>query len=204
MRITRIFSLLVVAGAIVLTATPACAQQSNDGGVGFGLEAGITRASLDADGASDFFKTRSGYLLGIWLGGNRDGLLGFMGEISYQERKNETLAGDFDAKYLEIPALVRINLGTRNKNGLLIYPMVGPVIDIQLKSKLSDFDVKDNFNGFDFGIIGGVGVEVARIGIEGRMNWGLKTLKKTGVGTFGNLKDTKSKTVQFLVKIRLN
>ncbi len=201
----RMLTSFAVAGALLFTAAPARAQQHHNGGVGFGLEAGITRASLDdTHSATDFFKTRSGYLLGIWFGGNRDGLLGLMGEISYQERKNETLAGDFKAKYLEIPALVRINLGAKNKNGLLIYPMVGPVVDIQLKSTLNDFDIKDNFNGFDFGIIGGVGVEVARIGIEARMNWGRKTLEKTGAGTFGGLVDTKSTTAQVLVKIRLN
>jgi hypothetical protein len=203
MRISRVLA-FCVAAATTLAASPVSAQD-NDGGAGFGLEVGITRATIKAEGAEDFFKSRTGLMGGIWFGGNRNGTLGLMGEISYVVRK--TGAGGDEAKlhYFEIPALIRINLGqTGNKNGFIVYPMFGPVMDVQLKGELSGIDIRDQLNGFDFGVIGGVGVEVARIGVEGRINWGFKRLEKSGASAFGDITDAKSRTVQVLLKLRFN
>ena len=49
--------------------------------------------------------------------------------------------------------------------------MVGPVVDIQLKNELNGLDVSADFNGFDFGIIAGAGVEFARIGSRFAVTW---------------------------------
>jgi hypothetical protein len=61
------------------------------------------------------------------------------------------------------------------------------------------FDVSDNFNGADIGIIGGAGIEVFRIGIEGRGNWGLRN-----INTSGDVSDTKTFTVELLGKFAFN
>ena len=207
---SQLLGSLTVAGAMLCIAPLASAQQqqSNDGGIGFGLEAGITRSTLEVEisNLSDFYDSRNGVMGGIWFGGNRNGILGFMGEITYVIKgATEQFSGDeLKLHYLEIPALIRINLGqTSNKWGFLVYPMVGPVVDIQLKGELDGVDIKDQFNGYDVGIVYGVGVKIARIGIEVRANNGLLTLEKTGEGTFGGLVETKSSMIQALVKIRL-
>ena len=203
MRFSVRLALMTALATVMLVATPAFAQ--GDGGAGFGLEAGITRATVKAEGVEDFFDSRTGFLAGIWFGGNRNGVLGFMGELAYLVRKTDTLVGPSENHYLEIPALLRINLGQLStKNGLLIYPLAGPVFDIHLKGELDGFDVKDQFKGLDIGIIAGVGLEIARIGFEGRMNWGQRSLEKDSSGAFGGLVETKSRTFQALMKIRLN
>jgi hypothetical protein len=208
----RRLALIVAAATMLFAAAPVRAQQPaayNDEGIGFGLEVGLTRDTITASDAENLIDSRTGLLAGIWFGGNRNGTLGFMGEISYVVKGAKESVGDGELKltYVEIPALIRINLGqTSNKWGLIVYPLFGPVVDINLKATDGDGnDVKDFFNGYDIGIIGGVGVEVARIGVEVRMNWGLKTLEKgEEEGTFTGLTDTKNKSLQILAKIRLN
>jgi hypothetical protein len=203
MRISRLAaSCGVVVAILFATAGPAFAQ----GGAGVGLEIGMTRANVKSEGIEDFFKSRTGVMAGIWFGGNRDGVLGLMGEISYVV-KNSTndAADDIKFRYLEIPILLRANIGQLGtKNGMIVYPLFGPVADIQLKGHLNDLDIRDNFNDVDFGLIGGGGIEFARIGFEARMNWGLRSLEKSGEHTFPGLTVTKSRTFQVLAKLRLN
>ena len=216
MRMLRrlVFPLAVVL-TMILAATPVSAQQSsqssnsdeNQGGIGFGVEAGITRATIHTSGPSDFIKSRNGLMGGIWFGGNRAGRVGFMGEITYVVKgaNNDEFGGsELKLHYLEIPAVFRINLGQRSRNGLCVYPMFGPVVDILLKGSLNGIDVKEQFNGFDLGVLGGVGVEYARIGIEARGNWGLKTLEKTDSGFSGDVVDSKNFTIQVVLKIRIS
>ena len=129
-----------------------------------------------------------------------------MGEITYVVKGANDKFTDSALKlhYIEIPILIRINLGqTSTKNGFLVYPMFGPVADINIKADDTGVDVKNLINGLDFGAMAGVGVEIARIGFEGRMNWGLKRITKEADG-FGELTDIKNRSFQALVKIRLN
>ena len=209
MHMFRRLALSLVVLMTLVAATPAFAQQnaqsgnSGGGGVGFGLEFGMTRATIHAKDAADVFKSRNGLMGGIWFGGNRNGAVGFMGEITYVVKGAELPAGNLKLHYLEIPALLRVNMGQRSRNGVIVYPMFGPVVDIQLKADLAGFDVKDQFNGVDFGVIGGVGFEAARVGVEVRGNWGLRTLAKEGTN-FGGWTDTKNFTVQVLAKVRIN
>ena len=200
---------LGLALTMLLAATPVFAQQAyNDEGIGFGLLGGITMPKFDEEEGFPDISGKNGWLVGIWFGGNRNGTLGFMGEFSYLQKKGNNDETDQELKqyYLEIPALIRINLGqTNTRNGFLVYPLIGPVVDIQLKGEIDGVDVKDQFNGFDIGIMGGVGVEIARIGVEFRGNWGLRSLNSDDGGqTFGGLEDSKNFMWQLIGKIRLN
>jgi hypothetical protein len=208
MHMSRRLAVSLVVLMTMVAATPAFAQQSGGsggGGVGFGVEFGLTRSTIHAKNADEFIKGRNGLMGGIWFGGNRNGAVGFMGEITYVVKgaKDEFTGDDLKLHYLEIPALLRVNIGQRSRNGVIVYPLFGPVVDIQLKADLNGFDVKDQFNGFDVGVIGGVGFEAARVGVEVRGNWGLRTLEKEGTG-FGGLTDSKNFTLQVLAKIRIS
>ena len=207
MRMRKVLPVLLGVAALVAVARPAAAQaQYNDEGIGFGVLGGITSSTISNDTEIDF-DSATGWMAGIWFGGNRNGTLGFMGEISYVVKGATGAISDSELKihYLEIPALVRINLGqTKNQGGVLFYPMVGPVVDIQLKNELNGVDVSDQFNGFDIGIIFGGGVEVARFAFEVRYNMGLKGIVSDGDGGFGDFGDSKNRSWQFLGKFRIN
>jgi hypothetical protein len=201
--IMRRFHTLILAVPVlfvVMAASPASAQ----GGPGFGLEFGITRTTLHAESLSDFIGSRTGFMGGIWFGGNRHGVVGLMGEITYVVKgaKDESSGQDLKLHYLEIPVLLRVNIGQHSTNGVIVYPLFGPVVDIQLKGTLDGLDVTNQFQGYDVGLIGGIGLEAARLGVEVRGNWGLKGLLKEAVG-FGGLTDSKNFGVQALAKLRI-
>ncbi len=139
---------------------------------------------------------------GLWVGGNKNGLIGFTGEFIYLTRKLEDpFGGILKTTALEIPAVFHINVGSHSRNGVMGYGIVGPVFTINLKQKLvvNDLDVSDNFNGADIGIIGGAGVEIYRFAVEARGNWGLRNISDNG-----DTNDLKTFTFELLGKFRFN
>lgn len=178
---------------------PTTAVQRGTGGVGFGITFGITRTQLRADNLPSFFQGRTGWIAGIWFGGNRDGVVGFMGELNYAVRKSSNASGDVQLKYLEIPMLLRVNIGQRNKNGVSVYGLAGTVVDIKLSD--NDLNVAHEYEGFDVGLMAGGGLEVLRIAVEVRGNWGFRSVNK---GDFGSVSDIRTFTLEALAKIRIN
>ena len=168
-------------------------------GFGIGAKIGPLFTSYSAASCDDCFNTNTGFEGGIWFGGNRGGRVGVMGEILYAKKKQEGsgLTGSTSLQYLEIPILMRVNIGSRSRSGVSIYGLVGPVFDINLKARLNDLDVKSKYESLDIGILGGVGIEITRFIIEGRFNKGLRNvLKSDNVATFGDIK-TRSFAVLF-------
>jgi hypothetical protein len=162
-------------------------------GAGIGVKLGPLFTGYSAASCDGCFNTSTGFEGGIWFGGNRGGRIGVMGEVLYakkkQEANNPLLTGSTSLQYLEIPILARINIGSRSRNGISIYGLVGPVFDINLKASIGSQDVKSNYESLDFGLLGGVGVEVTRFLIEGRFNQGLRNMLKSGnAAAFGDIK----------------
>jgi len=162
-------------------------------GVGIGAKLGPLFTSYSAASCDGCFNTNTGFEGGIWFGGNRGGRIGVMGEILYAKKKQEAsgpgLTGSTSLQYLEIPILTRINIGSRSRNGVSIYGLVGPVFDINLKASIGDLDVKNKYESLDLGILGGVGIEITRFLVEGRFNHGFRNVLKSGnAGAFGDIK----------------
>lgn len=179
-------------------AAPAFAQ---DAGPGVGALGMVTRNSVRADGVSEFFdlESRTGWGAGLWFGGNKNGLVGFTGELIYLDRKVDVDGLDFRTRAVEIPALLRLNIGSRSQNGLTVYAVGGPVFTWNLKQTLADVELDDSFRSGDIGIMGGVGLEVFRIGIEGRGNWGQRSITIDG-----DFDEAKNFTFELVGKIRFN
>jgi len=160
-------------------------------GAGVGLKVGPLFTSYSAASCDGCFNTNTGFEGGIWFGGNRGGRVGVMGEVLYAKKKQEGsgLTGSTSLQYLEIPILARINIGSRSRNGISIYGLVGPVFDINLKASIGDRDVKSNYESLDLGLLGGVGIEITRFLVEGRFNQGLRNvLKSDNAAAFGDIK----------------
>jgi hypothetical protein len=169
------------------------ASTANEG-IGVGVLAMLTRASLSGDDVFDI-GNRTGYGFGLWVGGNRNGRVGFVGEFIYLIRDSD----DYKDRALEIPAVFHINFGSRSRNSAGGYVVLGPVFTINLQQELFGTDLSDNFNGADIGLIGGVGVEVYRVGIEVRGNWGFRN-----INTEGDIVDTKNRSFEILGKFAFN
>ncbi len=202
MRTFRGVVLAILIGVTPLVvATPALAQGDTDSGVGIGALAGLARSSARFD-TSDVFESSAGngVMFGIWFGGNRNGRVGFMGELNYVVKKATVDFLEGKITYLEIPALFRINLGSRSRNGASVYALVGPVIDIKLKGTENGEDVGDFYNGFDIGVMAGAGVEVNRAGFEVRGNWGQRSIFDPAL----EFEKVTTFTLQVLAKFRFN
>jgi Outer membrane protein beta-barrel domain len=163
-------------------------------GFGIGAKIGpLFTSYTDASNDNFKFKTSSGWEGGIWFGGNRGGRVGVMGEILYAKKKAESsslLTGSATATYLEIPILLRINIGSRSRNGISIYGLAGPVFDVNLSAKdANDLDIKDRYESLDLGVLFGAGIEITRFLVEGRYNQGLRNvLKDTNAASFDEIK----------------
>jgi hypothetical protein len=200
-----VFSAMAVC-MLALIASPALAQSGNqvsnqDEGIGIGVLAGIVRPNLTADNADDFFSSKTGTMFGLWVGGNRGGLIGFTGEFNYIIRKADTPGGELSFPAFQIPAVFHINFGSADRNKAMGYVVVGPSFTFNLSQKLNGATVPDQekFKGADIGIVGGGGFEIVRIAVEVRGNWGLRTISSEG-----SIQEIKSRSIEFLVKFRFN
>ena len=140
--------LMVVAAALtaLLIAVPAAAQtqqRRENSGLGIGALGGITWTSANTENSMSVetdFNSGTGWMAGIWFGGNRDGRVGVMGEFSWVVKKNtiNEFGEEFQQtlSYIEIPVLLRINAGSLNREKPSVYFLVGPVFDIQVKNEL--------------------------------------------------------------------
>ena len=191
------------------SATPMAPRQSSTGGVGIGALIGYvnTSATGDANDTDFKFDSGSGWMAGIWFGGNRNGILGVMTEISYVVKKVQPVGGDPDEPtvelgYIEVPVLLRINIGQASASGFRVYGVVGPAFDFKVSDNRDDFGFDDNaFESFDVGILAGGGVEVARLAFEVRGNWGLRNIVAKDITDGRSLK---AFSLQVLGKIRFN
>lgn len=210
----RIFRRVIIAAVAIaaLAATPAFAQGSGqvNTGLGIGALGGINWTTVRTENETDVdFSSGTGWQLGIWFGGNRDGRAGLMGEISYATKKVTGTEFGFETEvertYVQIPVLVRINAGSRERDKPSLYFLVGPVFDIQINTKENDVDSPDDvYEGLEIGIMGGVGFEVARIGIEGRYSYGLRSVLATDAAEESGFGSTKLNTFSVVAKIRFN
>lgn len=93
----------------------------------------------------------------------------------------------FNLNYVEVPVLAVINIAKNinlNGGGYVSYLASANVKDMDNNGNITNAkDLNaDNFNRFDYGLIGGVGIDVQNITIGGRYTYGLKE-----VGTSGSL-----------------
>lgn len=179
-------------------------SQHHAQGFGFGVKGGLLYSSYRETGES--FKNNNGWEAGIFFGGNRSGAIGVMGEVLYAKKGAKYDAGvldvTVDSYYLEIPLMLRVNIGSSNRNsGAIVYAIGGPVADILLKSELNGVDVKSGYESLDLGVIGGAGVEISRVIVEARVNWGLKNVAKANGGSAS---DIKTRSFAVLAGLRFN
>jgi hypothetical protein len=179
-------------------ATVQGATQNRAQGIGFGVEAGFARPTLESDDVSE---SGNAVMFGVWVGGNKGGRVGFTGEFLYVIRKITDDESDEELKTtaLEIPAVFHINFGRGGPEDPMGYAIVGPVFTINLKQELDGVDISEEFNGADIGLMIGGGVEIFRIGFEVRYNRGLRTI----TADEGELVPLKSHSLEFVVKFRL-
>ena len=192
--------------SFLVSGLAASAQQSSSGsprheGVGVGFLVGPTFSSFDQ--ANSNYKNNNGLELGIFFGGNRPSTVGVEGKIMYVKKGAKNAGGVVvvDTRYLEIPVLLRINVGSGSLNGVLGYVIAGPSFDILMKADSGGLDVKKNYQGLDLGLQIGGGIEVTRFIIEASLTKGLRSVNS---GNLANLTPIKTRKFAIDFGIRFN
>ncbi|MGE0702555.1 MAG: outer membrane beta-barrel protein [Vicinamibacterales bacterium] len=181
---------LIAVSFVFAAATPASAQ-------GFGVKGGWLFPDFNADSID--FENRSGYQLGLFFGGNRDGVIGALAEVNYGKKGTEIAGVDLDVNFLSVPVLLRVGGGPEQ---FKIYGVAGPQFDWLIDRSLGNIDIADDTEGFELGVAVGGGIEITRFIIELRYVHGLRSIAKDF-----NILDTddlKTKTFAILFGFRFN
>jgi opacity protein-like surface antigen len=191
----RMAVIAVTAGALGFgIAAPVAAQ-----GAGVGIKLGPTFADFTSDALD--IENRTGWHGGLFIGGNRDGTFGWQTEFNWLRREAETVLGTkFHVDYLQVPIFLRLNIGTRSKNGFAVYGIAGPAFEIKIADKINGVTIDDSFEGTDVGLVAGAGVEITRLILEGRYEWGFRRINRD----FSSATEIKSRSFTVLVGVRFN
>lgn len=176
-RPSTLWLILAVPVAIALGSGTAAAQ-----GPGVQLGGGPIFASLDDAQGLDL-STKTGWLVGLLLGGNRDGLFGVETDLLYGEKgaKFHVSGGadqDFTQRVLHVPVMLKLNAGASSASGLRLFGLGGTYLDWQFSSKINDVDIAGDTNGFEVGWVLGGGIEALRFSLQARYVKGVGQISK--------------------------
>ena len=187
-----------VLASVLMLGSPLPAAAQSDGITGLSLKAGVTFPNFDS--ADVDFENRTGWHLGLAFGGNRSGTLGLQAELNWLRRRahNPLTATGFHIDYLQVPVMLRLNLGSPSPSGLNIFGVVGPAVEVKIADEIEGFTIDDGFEGADVGLVFGGGFEVARFIAEARWEKGLRRVNKN----FTDFTEIKSQSFTVLVGVR--
>lgn len=183
----------------------------------FGVKGGLTLSNLYADDVDDR-NTKAGFQLGFFAKAPITPNFSIQPELLYSQKgamleyDNAFASGkaSFNLHYIEMPVLGVVNLG-RNFNihgGVYVSYLAGATV--VNKSSNEDFNFeeeldKENFESFDYGLAGGVGLDGKKIGVGVRYNYGLKPVGKerTVLGQTYRIPDAMNSTLQVYLSLAL-
>jgi hypothetical protein len=189
----RLFARAFGAAAVIVVATSSSAAAQ-----GFGIKFGPTFTEFSSDALD--YNNRTGIHGGLFFGGNRDGLFGLQSELNWIRKRGEVNANGQQIKidYLQVPVLLRLNLGSSSSSGPSLYGIAGPAVDIKVADEVEGIVLDDGFEGVDVTLVVGGGIEIARIILEGRYDKGFRRINRT----FDDIYDIRKETFTILAGIR--
>jgi len=197
MRIpTRIVRVLLIAVlAVAMLPRPAFAD-----GFGIGAKGGFVYSSLSFSNTNDVFNSKAGWMAGVFFANKAP--IGVLAEINYLVKRTSDVAtgATTDLRYIDIPIMLKVNIGSSSANGVSVYVFGGPGFDFKVGDSISNLAQVQTYENFDFSLIAGGGVEITRLLIEARGMWGLRNI---AVNQFqaGNLH---SRSFALLFGVRFN
>ncbi len=143
----------------------------------FGIYAGANFANINGD--ADFDESATGFNVGLMYRLISTGrLLSIWLEPGYSQigdKYNNGTGGSESVKlgYIMLPIMARV------KTGIGLYGEIGVQTQVLVSAKNGSVDIKDELNGFDWGVPLGLGFEFRnRIGISARWFTGFTDLSK--------------------------
>lgn len=175
----------------------------------FGVKGGLNMSNLYTDDADDE-NVLFGFNAGVYATLPVSDFIAIQPELLFTTRgseleyNNALAQGNVKLKlnYIELPLLVRVNI-TKNFN---IH--AGGYASYMVSAKSTgdgDFEFEnqyntDDFNKFDAGLAGGIGVDFSPLSVGLRYNYGLTTIEKDG----DNSSDLKNSNLSLYLSYKLN
>lgn len=183
--------------------------QDNNVNTEFGVKGGFNMSNLYTDDADDE-NILYGFNAGVYATLPVSDFVAIQPELLFTTRgseleyNNALAQGNIKLKlnYIELPLLVRVNI-TKNFN---IH--AGGYASYMVSAKSTgdgDFEFEnqyntDDFNKFDAGLAGGIGVDFSPLSIGLRYNYGLTTIEKDG----DDSSDLKNSNLSLYLSYKLN
>lgn len=170
-----LFALAAGVLSALFVAPPAVAQDVGiKGGVNF------SRFVLDPNTQSIDFKRLTGPTGGVFLVGGR-GSVAVQIEALYSVRGTKAMvagvAEQLEITYLDVPLLLRFNGAPSGTN--VFFAVMGPTVGFRLKVKDPndpDANLDDEIKEREVGLTFGLGVQTAKLIVEGRYTYGLTNI----------------------------
>lgn len=145
-----------------------------------GIKGGFLYSTLKFEDTDDVFDSHNGWTAGVFFGTGGDRIVGVQGEVNVLQKGGAVGSTDLKLYYLQVPVLLRVGGGSTVK----VYGLVGPSFDVKIAEKGEDISFINEYEGIDVSLTGGVGVEIGKLVLEGRGNWGLRNIAKEATGIF--------------------
>lgn len=127
-----------------------------------------------------------------------------------KETYNNIIQGEgeyrFNLNYIELPVLAVINVA-KNFN-IHAGPYVSYLAAANIKNlhedhsqdEIAELDA-DNFNRFDYGLVGGLGIDISNFTIGARYNYGLREIGKSGSLSGQVTKDSRNSAISLYIGV---
>ena len=203
--------ILVVCSCLSVSAQEQKSASENHLGLKLGVKGGLNLSNLYVNDVQDE-KMKTGFNLGLFAKIPVTHGFSVQPELLYSSKGSrityDNLIGSgeyrFNLNYVEVPLLGVINLA-RNFNlhagGYVSYLTSANVKRINnngTNNEVASFN-EDNFNRVDYGLIGGLGVDVENFTIGARYNYGLREVGKSGNVATQALSDSKNSVISLYV-----
>lgn len=199
---------------LLLLGTSHVQAQDNNPGPKIGIKGGFNLSQLyvDQPNAEDE-KMKVGYHFGVFGKIPVTNFLAIQPEVLYTNVGSKVTYGGsdfenlfgvepgevrFNLNYVQVPVALAVNLGPLNVHAgpYVAYLASANVKDLK-KSDLSTRDIQElkteDFNRFDYGLVGGIGFDVQNVTVSARYNYGLREIGNSGLA--GNLTENSKNSV---------
>ena len=180
----------------------------------FGIKAGVNLTNMFVDEVSDE-NMKVGFNAGFFAKLPVTRGFSIQPELLYtskgaKEKYNNFIQGAgeyrFNLNYIELPVLAVINVA-KNFN-VHVGPYVSYLAAANIKNlhedhsqdEIAELDA-DNFNRFDYGLVGGLGVDISNFTIGARYNYGLREIGKSGSLSGQVTKDSRNSAISLYIGV---
>ncbi len=203
---------------LVLGFTTTSNAQVNDSSPQFGIKGGANFSNLYTEDVDDT-NVLTSFNAGIYTTFPITDFIAIQPEFLFSQKGSELVYNNafasgtakFKLNYIEVPVLLKINLA-KNFN-VHAGPYFAYLVDAQITNETDggSFDFENNydnddFNKFDAGLAAGIGIDLDKVGIGLRYNYGLATVGKerTVAGQTYTIPDGKNSNLSLYLTLQLN